>query len=131
MMIMSADDFYSPVTACVGAQMADAVPDPGGAPHPWTLVQGWRHQWRNGHTLIIVDHHVETDRILALESNSGYRLDGVGFRALGSLRDLNGTPPADWWDDSRSWIWERFCSTYRFRRQAALKVTNRSFSGLS
>lgn len=130
MMITSADDFFSPVTACVDANIAAPAADPDDAPAPWIVVQGWRQQWRGGHTLIVVDHHVATDRILTLESNSAYRLDGVGFRALGNLRDLGGRPPADWWDDDRGWTWDRFCSTYRYRRHAALKVTALAWSGV-
>jgi hypothetical protein len=123
MMIMDDNDFFSPVTACIDLEIADAVEDEDTPPSAWTVLQGWRRQWRGGHTLIIVDHHPETDRILTLESNSGYRLDGVGFRALGNLRDLDGQPPEYWWEDGRSWTWERFRSTYRFRKQATLKVT--------
>ena len=122
-MIMDDNDFFSPVTACIDLEIADAVEDEDTPPSAWTVLQGWRRQWRGGHTLIIVDHHPETDRILTLESNSGYRLDGVGFRALGNLRDLDGQPPEYWWEDGRSWTWERFRSTYRFRKQATLKVT--------
>ena len=131
MMIMDAGDFYSPVTACLETGIADAVDDQERSPEPWTVIQGWRHQWRGGHTLIIVDHHPQTDRILTLESNSSYRLDGVGFRALGNLRDLDGRPPQNWWQDARCWTWSRFCSTYRFRQQAALKVVDLSWSGRS
>ena len=130
MMIMSRDDFFSPVTAAVESGMAIGVPDPDDPPHPWTLIQGWREQWNKGHTFLIVDHHDATDRVLTLESNSGYQLDGVGFRALGNLRDTGGRPPDQWWNDSRSWTWQRVCSTYRFRQQAALKVTDRSWGGL-
>jgi hypothetical protein len=44
-----------------------------------TLIQGWHRQWRSGLTFLIVDYHGPTDRILALESNSSYKLNGVGF----------------------------------------------------
>ena len=130
MMIMSSDDFFSPVTAVVESGMALAVPDPDAPPHPWTIIQGWRHQWRSGHTFLIVDHHDETDRVLTLESNSGYRLNGVGFRAIGNLRDFGGEPPDQWWTDNSLWTWQRVRSTYRFRQQAWLKVTDRNWSGL-
>jgi hypothetical protein len=130
MMIMSSDDFFSPVTAAVESGMAVAVLDPDAPPHPWTIIQGWRHQWRSGHTFVIVDHHDETDRILTLESNSGYKLNGVGFRAIGNLRDVGGAPPDQWWNDNSLWTWQRICSTYRFRQQAWLKVTGRKWSGL-
>lgn len=131
MMIVSSDDFFSPVTAAVESGMASPAADSDAPPHPWTLVQGWRHQWRSGHTFIIVDHHTPTDRVLTLESNSSYQLNGVGCRMIGNLRDLaEGRPPADWWENSRLWTWGKMRTTYRFWRQASLKVTDRSWSRL-
>ena len=131
MMIMSTDDFFSPVTASVESGMAMLVDDPDLSPQPWTIVQGWREQWRRGHTFLIVDHDPQTDRVLTLESNSAYRLNGVGFRMLGNLRDQpDGRPPARWWERPELWTWARVCATYRFRQQAALKVTDRRWSGL-
>lgn len=129
MMIVSNDDFYSPVTAAVESGMALAVEDPHGTPRPWTVVQGWRNQWRSGHTFIIVDRHEATDRVLTLESNSAFGLDGVGCRALGNLRDLpGGRPPARWWENERLWTWERVHTIYRFLQQGVLKVTDRRWS---
>jgi hypothetical protein len=130
MMIFSNDDFFSPVTAVVEEKMAIAVQDPDTPPHPWTLIQGWRRQWRSGHTFLIVDHHGPTDRVLTLESNSSYKLNGVGFRAIGNLRDMEVQPPANWWEIEDLWTWERLCSTYRYRQQALLKVKDRNWSGL-
>jgi hypothetical protein len=130
MMIFSADDFFSPVTAAVESGMAVLAPDPDAAPHPWSVVQGWRHQWRGGHTFLILAHHKRTDRVLTLESNSAYALDGVGCRGLGNLRDLpHGRPPADWWKNENAWTWERICSTYRLRQVAYLKVLNPRWVG--
>jgi hypothetical protein len=128
MMIFSNDDYFSPVTAAVDSQMGMAVEDHDSPPHPWTLIQGWRRQWRGGHTLIIVEHHEPTDRVLTLESNSAYRLDGVGFRAIGNLRDHGGRPPDSWWERGDLWTWERIRSTYRYRQQARLRVKERSWS---
>lgn len=130
MMIYSSDDFFSPVTAAIDSGMAIAAPDADAAPHPWTLVQGWRRQWSGGHTFLIVDHHEPTDRVLTLESNSSYELNGVGFRSIGNLRDVGGRPPDEWWNRDGLWTWERVRSTYRFRRQSWLKVKERSWSGL-
>lgn len=104
MMIYSSDDYFSPVTSAVDSGIAVAVRDENTAPHPWTLVQGWRRQWRGGHTFLIIDHHEATDRVLTLESNSSYKLNGVGFRAIGNLRDLaGGAPPAKWWEQDNLW----------------------------
>ncbi len=130
MMILSNDDYFSPVTAVIEAEMGIAVSDPDTPPHPWTLIQGWRYQWRNGHTFIVVDHHGPTDRVLTLESNSSYRLHGVGFRMIGNLRDFECRPPDAWWKREDLWTWERVRSTYRYRQQAWLKVKERSWSGL-
>ena len=130
MMILSNDDYFSPVTAAIESQMAMAVPDSDIPPHPWTIIQGWRRQWRGGHTFIIVDHHEPTDRVLTLESNSSYKLNGVGFRAIGNLKDTGGKPPESWWERDDLWTWKRIRSTYRYRQQAWLKVKDRSWSGL-
>jgi len=130
MMIFSNDDFFSPVTAVVEGKMAIAVQDPDTPPHPWTLIQGWRRQWRGGHTFLIVDHHAPTDRVLTLESNSSYNLTGVGFRTIGNLRGMEIQPPENWWKIEDLWTWERVCSTYRYRQQALLKVKDRTWSGL-
>ena len=131
MMILSNDDYYSPVTAAVESGMAISVTNPDSPPHPWSLVQGWRRQWRGGHTFIIVDHHEETDRVLTLESNSAYRLNGVGFRAMGNLRDTGGKPPENWWQNDALWTWEKIQATYQYRQQARLKVKSRSWSGIT
>jgi hypothetical protein len=128
MMIFSNDDYFSPVTAVVESGMAISVTDSDVAPHPWTLVQGWRHQWRNGHTFIIVDHHAASDRVLTLESNSHYQLNGVGFRAIGNLRDVDVQPPQNWWEMAALWTWDDICATYRYRQQARLKVRNRTWN---
>lgn len=130
MMIFSNDDFFSPVTAAVESGMGIKVADPDTPPHPWTLIQGWRRQWRGGHTFLIVDYHEDTDRVLTLESNSSYRLNGVGFRSLGNLKEFDGQPPARWWERDASWTWERVQSTYQYRAQARLKIKNREWSGL-
>lgn len=128
MMILSTDDFFSPITAIADSGMGVAVEDDA-TPHPWTVIQGWRQKWKGGHTFIIVDHHKETDRVLTLESNSAYGLNGVGFRGIGNLRDFN-SPPEEWWKREDLWTWERIKSAYKFRKQAALNVTELSWSGL-
>jgi len=130
MMIASTEDYFSPVTAAVESGMGLAAPSPDVPPHPWTLVQGWRHQWRSGHTFLVVDHHAPTDKVLILESNSAYGLDGVGYRGIGNLRDKGLKPPAKWWDLPDVWTWRHVCSTYLFRQQAWLKVRNRKLSRL-
>ncbi|WP_404364374.1 hypothetical protein ACIHQR_29985 [Corallococcus coralloides] len=122
MMIASAEDYFSPVTAAVESGMALLAPSADVPPHPWTLIQGWRSQWGSGHTFLVLDHHAETDKVLVLESNAAYGLDGVGYRGLGNLRDVGLQPSAQWWTRSEVWTWRRICSTYPFRRQGWLKV---------
>jgi hypothetical protein len=123
-------EYFSPVTAAVESAMAIPVPSPDAPPHPWTLIQGWRQQWRGGHTFLIVDHHAATDKVLMLESNSAYGLDGVGYREIGTLRDKGITPPAQWWTLPKVWTWRQVCSTYLFHEQAWLKVKDRKLTGL-
>ncbi|TQF09052.1 hypothetical protein FJV41_46660 [Myxococcus llanfairpwllgwyngyllgogerychwyrndrobwllllantysiliogogogochensis] len=129
MMIGSTQDYFSPVTAAVESGMALAAPSADVPPHPWTLIQGWRSQWGSGHTFLVLDHHVVTDKVLVLESNAGFGLDGVGYRGLGNLRDIGLQPPAQWWTRREVWTWRRICSTYPFRRQAWLKVNARTAAG--
>ncbi|MBO3698326.1 hypothetical protein [Roseivirga sp. E12] len=140
MMIFSTDDYFSPVTAAVESGMGDMVDDVEAAPAPWTLVQGWKSKksddipgsmWSGGHTFIIVDHHPETDKILTLESNQAFGLNGVGFRKIGMASAFNHQPPANWWDLPGVWTWAQIKNSYKARAMATLKVKGRSWSGLS
>ncbi len=130
-MMIIGDDLFSPVHCLVAAGIASAVAQNANtSPPPWSVVQGWRSSG-GGHTFLVVDHHAPTDRVLTLESNRGYGLDGVGFRKLGNLRDhTSNAPPAAWWDDPSAPTWAGICATYPEREIAALKVTGRSWSGL-
>jgi hypothetical protein len=86
-------------------------------PPRWSLIQGWS-VWNPvkdevedkakvgsiaGHSFIIVDHHPGNDKILTIEANKGYDLNGVGMRSLGNIssQKVNGiiTPNQD-----RLWI---------------------------
>jgi len=126
MMIYSADDYFSPVTALVETGIAEAVGDEDQVPNPWTVIQGWRKQWTSGHTFIILGHHEKTDRVLTLESNSSYNLNGVGYRKIGNLKDFP-QPPNNWWENEQLWTWERIKAIYKVRKQCILKVKNRSW----
>ncbi|MEP1032416.1 hypothetical protein [Ekhidna sp.] len=123
MMIFSVEDYFSPVTCLVESEMAIAINDQDAIPHKWSVIQGWRKEWSGGHTFIILDHHKETDRILTLESNKAFGLNGVGYRMLGNFRDIN-KPSSDWWTESKLPTWEKIKNTYKFRRQCVLKVKN-------
>jgi len=121
MMITSTDYYYSPVTETVASGMgveidADELP-------PWTLVQGWRTQWSGGHNFFIVDVHPDTERILTLESNKAYEMDGPGFRMLGDIDNFEDfNPGKDWWKEAKLWTWRKFKETYPHRKMARLKV---------
>ncbi len=140
MMIFSTEDYFSPVTAAVESGMGEEVEDVEAAPAPWTLVQGWKSKqsddvpgskWFGGHTFIIVDHHLETDKVLTLESNKAFGLDGVGFRKIGMASAHNHQPPANWWDLPGVWTWKQIKNSYKARAMVTLKVKNRSWSGLA
>ncbi len=124
MMVSDPKHPFSPVTAAIEAGIADEADAVG----PWTLVQAWRQKWKGGHTFLVVDHDPATDRVLILESNKGFGLDGPGFRALGSLDKLDCRPP-DWWNRAESWTWEKVVQTYPYRRMARLQVTGLTLSG--
>ena len=126
MMILSADDYFSPVTCLIEQKMALAVDDDDQAPRPWTVIQGWKKQWSGGHTFIIIDYDPVTDRVLTLESNAAYLLNGVGYRMIGSIAD-NPKPTKSWAQNESLWTWTRMKKVYNFRKQASLKVKNISW----
>jgi len=122
MMITSTDDYFSPVTETVASGLGAEI-DADDLPPPWTLVQGWKTQWTGGHNFFIVDVHPDTERILTLESNKAYEMDGPGFRMLGDIDDFTDfNPGKDWWKDAKLWTWKKFKETYLHRKMARLKV---------
>lgn len=123
MMIFSKDDYFSPVTCLLDSEIAIDLDTCEDGPAPWSVVQGWRNQWNSGHTFIILGHHLESDRVLTLESNASYGIGGVGYRMLGHLKDFH-EPPTNWWENDQLWTWERMKSVYRYRKVAQLKVKN-------
>jgi hypothetical protein len=129
-MMIIGDDLYSPVHCLIETGIASTIDDPNASPSPWSAVQGWKNSG-GGHTFLIVDHHAPSDRVLTLESNRGCGLDGVGFRKLGNLRDhADNSPPAAWWENPRAPTWADICASFVEREMAALKVTDRSWSGI-
>lgn len=90
-MVSSMDQRFSPVEVLQDNGMADPL-DADAPPPPWTAVQVWR--WgkdkggkpvERGHTLIIVDRHAETGRLLTLEANMAMGLNGPGMRYVGGV----------------------------------------------
>jgi hypothetical protein len=132
-MMIIGNDLFSPIHCLVEAGIAtafDGAALTSVAPPPWAAIQGWRSDG-GGHTFLIVDHHAQSDRVLTLESNRGFGLDGVGFRRLGNLRDLaDNEPPDAWWENAAAPTWASICALYPEREMAGLKVTERSWSGL-
>tara|TARA_R110002012_G_scaffold229654_1_gene402306 strand:- start:759 stop:1604 length:846 start_codon:yes stop_codon:yes gene_type:complete len=74
----------------VALQWGVATTSPGEGP---LLIQYFTAT--GGHSLIVLAHDPETDKILTLESNSYYDIDGVGWGGIGNLRDVPN-PGADW-----------------------------------
>ncbi|HET7270396.1 MAG TPA: RHS repeat-associated core domain-containing protein, partial [Rubrobacter sp.] len=122
MMITSTDDYFSPVTEVVDSDMAVDI-DNEKLPPPWTIVQGWNAQYTSGHTFFVLDVHPDTERVLTLESNKTFGMDGPGFRTLGDIDDFKDfNPGKDWWKDKRLENWEAFKKRYPNRKMARLKV---------
>lgn len=129
-MISDAAKLFSPIDAYVGAGMASALPD-GVPPDAWCLIQGWSSSG-SGHTFMVVARHAN-DRVLTLEANLAYGLQGVGCRSIGMLRELpGGRPPSGWWDRSSVPTWSSLVRAYdRGVRIARLGVTTPSWAGLT
>lgn len=122
MMIQDASHFFSPITCLVDKQIATAA-DETNTPERWTIIQAWRKRWSGGHTFIILDHHKPTDRVLTLESNKAYELNGVGFRMLGNYAKV-GNPGPEWWKNTNLRTWQKIKATYPIRKHCELNVTD-------
>lgn len=67
---------------------------------PW-LIQYFTKS--GGHSLIVVKHDPETDKILTLESTDAYGVDGAGWAQIGNLKDhLN---PGKNWTEKVTQTW--------------------------
>lgn len=120
---------YSSVDVYVQSGIATALPA-GAPPLSWCVAQGWRKSG-SGHNFIIVARHRTTDRVLTLEANMAYGLNGVGCRSVGNLRDLpGGRPPARWWESGAP-RWQDVAGYYDAGlKLAKLGVTGASWAGL-
>ena len=126
-MMINSDDLFAPVTVTVDSGMAEEV-SADSLPGPWTIVQGWHVLGKQGHTFLVVDYHEPTGRVLTLEANSAYKMDGVGFRNIGNIKEFGCKPPENWWEREDLWTWDRLKSYYPDLKQARLKVKNLSWS---
>jgi hypothetical protein len=125
MMIMMPGDLFSPVSAVIETGMGVEVPDKNELPAPWTVIQGWRSldPPNGGHTFLILDVHPATGRILTLESNKAFDMDGPGCRRHGDLDDFpNQHPGSNWHTNDKLWTWQRFLDFYRHMKLAKLNV---------
>lgn len=130
MMISTGDDLFSPVTAAIQSEMATPIP-PGQPPTSWCVAQAWRSS-TSGHTFIILARHAPTDRVLTLEANQAYSLNGVGYRNFGNLRNFPGCrPPARWWENPAAPLWRDIVArSANGLKLAKLNVTGPSWAGL-
>jgi len=125
MMITSRDDLFSPVTQAISSGLAVEIDQD--QPQPWTIIQGWRAEFKGGHTFIIVHHDLKTDKVLTLESNKYYKINGVGYRGLGNSDQFNNKVPEDWTKSPSVFTWAKIKKTYPNYRIAALKVKDLSW----
>lgn len=70
---------------------------------PWLIQYFTNPKTFAGHSMLVIDHDEATDRILTLEANSVYGLDGVGWAEIGNLRDVPNPGPR--WMDNVSQTW--------------------------
>lgn len=135
-MMITGSDLFSPVAAALESGMGEEVTDVDAPPQPWTLIQGWKSlkteitELRGGHTFFMVAYHEPTDKVLTLESNMAFKLNGVGFRQIGMASDFDHKPPANWWERPEVWTWAQIKDSFKFREMATLKVKNRSWAGV-
>jgi len=80
-------------------------------------------QGGGGHSLIVVDYDPETDKILTLESNSAYGLNGCGWGEIGNLRDVFNPGPD--WTKKVTQTWQS-----RFGSKVALHVARLNLTGV-
>ncbi len=117
-------DYFSPVTAVIEAGMAVPVESTEAPPPAWTLIQGWDRGYDAGHTFLLVAHHAAEGKILTLEANHSFKLNGVGFRELGMAEAFGFSPPSEWWTHAEVWTWEKLRTHYVNHKLARLKITH-------
>lgn len=76
-----------------------------------------------GHSLIVVAHDEETDKILTLESNSAGKLNGCGWYEIGNLRDVFNPGPN--WMDKVTQTWKS-----RFGTKVAVHIARLQITGV-
>jgi len=121
-MVSSTDSSQVPIVPNWGPRVAiewgAATTAPGDG--PW-LIQYFTET--GGHSLIVVAYDEETDKILTLESNSAYGLDGCGWGQIGNLRDVLNPGPD--WTNKVTQTW-----TSRFGSKVALHIARLHITGV-
>lgn len=114
MMVADWNDLWSPPKALYESGIALSLRMPGeqvDLPEPWTVCQGWGPN--SGHTFTVVACHKKTGKVLILESNNAYGMNGPGFRGLGDLTPfLESGPPPSWWEIPAVPTWDQIRATY-------------------
>jgi hypothetical protein len=112
MMILDPAHLFSPVEVLVAAGLAKTNP-PGEVPPPWSVVQVWRVDRKQGHTFIVADSRTDIKRVLVLEANCAYGLNGVGWRRFGPLTaESPAVPPKAWYASARATSWPAVLAAY-------------------
>ena len=130
-----ADDRFGPITAAIRAGMATRLEPPISDQIPlswtevgWSIAQGWRKSGDGadaGHAFLVSNTVVSRSAPLAiLEANRAYKLNGVGWRGIGKLRDVGIRPkPSD--RAKSTWTWGKIRAFYTHGlRIARLNVGN-------
>lgn len=118
MMILNADRKFSPIDCVVNKGLGRTA----WYPSKWALAQGWNEDGR-GHTFFVAEATgpFPNDRLLILEANRAWGIDGVGYRSFGNIADVGIQGPQDWRSTSL-WDWERLAAVYPFLQLAALDI---------
>jgi|TARA_R110000824_G_scaffold21548_1_gene80451 hypothetical protein len=88
-------------------------------PGPWLVQYFTNPKTFAGHSMLVIAHDEKTDKILTLEANRSYGLDGAGWAEIGNLRDVINPGPN--WMDKVSQTWES-----RLGSKPALHITQLS-----
>jgi len=81
-------------------------------PHTGVWLVQYFTEWPKGHSMLVVDWHRETGKILTLEANTrGTGLDGVGWGGIGPVRDIPSPGPD--WHEKTDQTWSSRCGSNR------------------
>ena len=114
------DNYHSPAygpRVCMDWGVATTAPSEG----PW-LVQYFTDS--GGHSMIVLCHDIETDKILTLESNSGFSLDGCGWGDIGNLRQVFNPGPN--WKEKVTQTWASRIDSKRAVHVVSLDISAES-----